>query len=221
MANILARKRNLKPTTPQKKTREDYAEDALYREVWEDVNNEKTIAFFKKYYKPMIGGALALLIIVAGYQIGVRTYHANQMAMASNYETALEKTDVNALASIGENGRGANADLALFQSYTLDKNKDIKKLEKLAEHGNTRDFRDLARLHIVAERGDEMSGSDVEKYLSGLNTKSSPFYYTAMLTIAQKYSAEGNTDATNKWLDKIISDKDCPAEISGAAQTLK
>lgn len=221
MSNILQRKKDLKPATPQKKTREDYAEDALYREVWEDVNNEKTIAFFKKYYKQMIGGALALLIIVAGYQIGVRTYRANQMALAVNYETALEKTDINALASIGEHGRGANADLALFQSYVLDKNKDITKLEKLAEHGNTRDFRDLARLHVVGARGDDMTARDVEKYLSPLNTKSSPFYYTAMLTVAQKYVAEGNKDAANKWLEKIMSDPDCPGEISGVAQTLK
>ena len=124
MANILARKKNLKPATPIKKTREDYAEDALYREVWEDVNNEKTIAFFKKYSKQMIGTVLAVLIVVAGYQIGVRTYRANQMAQAVNYETALEKTDINALASIGKDGRGANADLALFQAYALDKSKD-------------------------------------------------------------------------------------------------
>ena len=151
MASILDRKKNLKPATPKKKTREDYAQDALYREVWEDVNNEKTIAFLKKYSKQMIGAALGILVLVAGYQIAIRTYHANQMAMAVNYETALEKTDVNALAQIGEHGRGANADLALFQSYTMDQEKDIKKLEKLAEHGNTRDFRDLARLHVVGQ----------------------------------------------------------------------
>ncbi len=114
-----------------------------------------------------------------------------------------------------------NADLALFQSYTLDKNKDIKKLEQLAEHGNTRDFRDLARLHVIGARGDEMTAPQVEKYLSSLNTKSSPFYYTAMLTVAQKYLASGDTDNANKWLDKILSDDNCPAEISGVAQTLK
>ena len=169
----------------------------------------------------MIGTVLAILIVVAGYQIGIRTYRANQMAMAVNYETALENTDVAALAAIGNQGRGANADLALFQSYTLDKNKDIKKLEQLAEHGNTRDFRDLARLHVVGVRGDEMTADQVEKYLSSLNTKSSPFYYTAMLTIAQKHLASGNTDAANKWLDKIINDADCPGEISGVAQTLR
>ena len=221
MANILQRKKNLKPAAPIKKTREDYAQDALYREVWEDVNNEKTIAFFKKYSRQMIGGALALMIIVAGYQIGVRAYRAKQMAMAVNYETAVEKTDINALATMGEKGNGANADLALFQSYAMSQDKDITKLEKLAKHGNTRDFRDLARLHVVGARGDSMTAGEVEKYLSDLNTKSSPFYYTAMLTIAQKYLAEGNTDTANKWLDKIISDADCPGEISGIAQTLK
>ncbi|MCQ2562868.1 MAG: hypothetical protein MJ158_04625 [Alphaproteobacteria bacterium] len=220
MASILDRKKNLKPATP-KKTREDYAQDALYREVWEDVNNEKTIAFFKKYAKPMIGGALAIMIIVAGYQIGVRAYRSKQIATAQIYETALENTDINALAKLGADARGANADLALFQSYVLDKNKDITKLEKLAEHGNTRDFRDLARLHVIGVRGDEMSAPQVEKYLSELNTKSSPFYYTAMLTIAQKYLASGDTESANKWLDKLSSDPDCPAEISGMAQSLR
>lgn len=221
MTSILERKKNMKPATPTKKTREDYAEDALYREVWEDVNNEKTIAFFKKYAKQMIGSVLAVLLIVAGYQIGMRTYRANQMAMAVNYETALEKTDVNALAAISKDSKGANADLALFQSYVLDTNKDIKKLEQLAEHGATRDFRDLARLHVIGAQGDEMTAAQVEKYLSGLTTKSSPFYYTAVLTIAQKYLASGDTDKANKWLDKIISDSDCPAEILGTAQTLR
>ena len=79
----------------------------------------------------------------------------------------------------------------------------------------------MARLHVVGARGDSMTAVDVEKYLSPLNTKSSPFYYTAMLTIAQKYLAAGDNDNANKWLDKIMNDPDCPGEISGTAQTLK
>ena len=94
-------------------------------------------------------------------------------------------------------------------------------LEKLAQDGNTRDFRDLARLHVIAARGDEMSARDVEKYLSDVVTKSSPFYYTAILTIAQKYLSQGERDAANKWLDKLLNDPDCPAEISGTVQTLR
>lgn len=217
MATILQRNKDLKPKP--KKTREEYAQDALYREVWEEVNNDKTTAFVKKYYRQMLAAAIAIMIVVTGVQIGIRSYHARQIARAMNYETAIENVDAAALASIGENTSGATADLALFQSYLL--SGDTAKLEKLARDGDTRDFRDLARLHVIGIKGDEMSGKEVEKYLSGLNTKSSPFYYTACLTIAQKYLAEDNHDAANKWLDKIINDKNAPASISGTAEMLR
>lgn len=218
MANMLQRNKDLKPKQP-KKTREEYAQDALYREVWEEVNNDKTTAFVKKYYRQMLAAALVIMIAVTGIQIGVREYRARQVARAINYETAVENVDAAALAAIGENTSGATADLALFQAYLL--TGDTEKIEKLARDGDTRDFRDLARLHVIGNRGDEMTGADVEKYLSDLNTKSSPFYYTAMLTIAQKYLAEDNHDAANKWLDKIINDENAPASISGTAQMLR
>ena len=217
MATMLQRNKNLKPK--EKKTREEYAQDALYREVWEEVNNDKTTAFVKKYYRQMLAVAIVIMIAVTGIQIGIREYRARQIARAMNYETAIENVDTNALAAIGENTSGATADLALFQSYLL--TSDTAKIEKLANDGDTRDFRDLAKLHVIGNRGDEMSGADVEKYLSDLNTKSSPFYYTACLTIAQKYLSEDNRDAANKWLDKIINDADAPASVSSAAQMLK
>ena len=166
-----------------------------------------------------MAAVIVVLIIATGIQIGVRTYHANKMATAVAYETAVLSGDANALAALAGNTSGATSDLALFQSYLLDK--DIKKLEELAENGNTHDFRDLAKLHIIGIRGDDMSGKDVEKYLSSLNTKNSPFYYTAMLNIAQKYLSENNTESANKWLDKIINDKNAPASISGTAQSLR
>lgn len=216
MASILERNKNIKP---KKKTREDYAEDALYREVWEEVNNEKTQAFIKKYYRILVAAALVIMIAAVSVQIGVRTARERRVARAVAYETALSSVDAQALAAIGENASGATGDLALFQAYMLDG--DAAHLQRLAAHGATRDFRDLARLHIIGLRGDEMSGEEVERYLSALNTKKSPFYYTACLTVAQKYLSEGNRAAADKWLDKIIGDADTPAVISANAQMLK
>lgn len=210
--------RNKKVKAP-KKTRAEHMEDALYREVWEDVNNEKTMQFIKKYSKHMIVAALAIMIIATSVQIGIRTHRANKIATATAYETAIEKTDANALASLSDNASGATADLALFQSYLLDQ--DVNKLEKLANDGNTRDFRDLAKLHIVGIRGDEMSAKDLEKYLSDLDTKASPFYYTARLTVAQKYLASGESERANKILDEIIADKNAPSVISATAASLR
>lgn len=216
MASILERNKNVKP---KKKTQEEYAEDALYREVWEEVNNEKTQAFIKKYSKHLIAGALAILIIATAIQIGVQTHRNNKIAIATNYENAIENLDANALAAMSENASGATADLALFQAYLLDN--DTSKIEKLANEGNTRDFRDLAKIHVIGIKGDDMTAEDVEKYLEPLNTKKSPFYYSARMLVAKKYISAGDKKTGTKILDKIINDKDAPAVISANAQALK
>lgn len=216
MATML--ERNKKVKAPQK-TYQEHAQDALYREVWEDVNNEKTQQFIKKYGKYMLAGALGIMIIVTAIQIGMRAHTAAKIATAENYETAIQNTDVNALVGIAKNTSGATADLAMFQAYILDN--DVKKLETLATEGKSREFRDLARLHIVALRGDDMSAAEIEKYLAPLDSKSSPFYYTAALTIAQKYLAVGERDAANKWLDKILNDANTPAVIRSDAELLR
>lgn len=216
MATILERNKKVKAP---KKTRQDYAEDALYREVWEEVNNEKTLQFVKKYYKYIIGIVIAVLLVASGVQIALRAQYANKIAVANAYETAIESVDINALANLSKDTSNPMGDLALFQAYLLDK--DIAKLERLANEGVSHDFRDLAKLHIVSLRGDKMTSSEVEDYLSDLDTKSSPFYYTASLTIAQKYLSDGDVQQANKWLDKIINDKNAPAVISVTAQTLR
>ncbi len=197
----------------------EHAEDALYREVWEDVNNEKTTAFLKKYAKPLIAGALAVIILVVGFQLYRHHVKTSRLATAAAYETAIENMDARALAGLSENTSGATADLAMFQSYMLDR--DVQKLETLASDGNTRDFRDLAKIHLAGINGDKMTAAEFEKFLASTNTKSSPFYYTGMLMVAQKYLASGDRDTASKWLDKIINDKDAPSVISASAQTLK
>lgn len=216
MATMLERNKKVKAS---KKTYAEHMQDALYREVWEDVNNEKTMQFIKKYSRHMMAAALIILIVATGVQIGVRTHRANKIATATAYEMAIENRDANALAALADDASGATADLALFQSYLLDN--DVNKLEKLANDGNTRDFRDLARLHIVGIRGDDMSTAELVEYLSDLDTKASPFYYNARLLVAQKYLSSGERVAANKILDEIIADKNAPSTIAATAATLR
>lgn len=211
--------KNKNKVTEPKKTRDDYAEEALYREVWEDVNNEKTMAFLKKYSKILAAGAIALVVITVGIQLIRYNTKMNRLATATGYETAITNVDPRALAALSKNSSGAMADLAMFQSYLADK--DVSKLETLANDGSTRDFRDLAKIHLAGIRGDKMTGKQMEKFLSDLNTSSSPFYYNSMLLVAERYLADGNKESANKWLDKIIGDKSAPSVISATAQTLR
>lgn len=216
MATILERNKNIK--TP-KKTYAEHMEDALYREVWEDVNNEKTMRFIKKYSRHIIYGIVIIMLVATGIQVVLQTRHSRQVATAVAYETALSNIDAGALAGLADNSSGAMSDLALIQSYMLDQ--DVSKLEKLAENGHTRDYRDLARLHMVSLRGDTMTADQVAEYLSELTTPDSPYYYNAMLMIAQKYLSVNERDTATGWLDRIINDADAPAAISGIAQTLR
>ena len=94
-------------------------------------------------------------------------------------------------------------------------------MEDLAQNGHTRDFKDLAKLHMATINGDKMDLAEFVKYLSSMDTKKSPFYYTSRLMVAQKYLASGEVETANKILDTIINDKEAPASISATAQTLK
>jgi hypothetical protein len=217
MATILERNKNIKQ--PVKKTREEYAEDALYREVWEDVNNEKTQQFLKKYWRYIAGAVVAIMFIVCAIQFGTRIYNSMRISRAIAYESAIANVDANALANLAKDTSGATSDLALFQAYLIDK--DMAKLEDLANNGHTRDFKDLARLHIATIKGDTMGVEEFVKYLSEMDTKKSPFFYTSRLMVAQKYLANGDKEAADKILDKIINDKNVPGSISATAQTLK
>ena len=217
MTSILERNKNLKK--PVKKTYAEHAEDALYREVWEDVNNEKTEQFLKKYWRYIVAGAIAVMLVVCAFQIGSRMYWSSKIATATVYESAIANIDANALANLAHDSRGATSDLALFQSYLIDR--DIKKLEDLAANGHTRDFKDLAKLHLATINGDKIETTEFVKYLSSMDTKKSPFYYTSRLMVAQKYLSGGDVESANKVLDKIINDSDAPASISATAQTLR
>ena len=217
MTSILERNKILKK--PVKKTYAEHAEDALYREVWEDVNNEKTEQFLKKYWRYIVAGAIAVMLVVCAFQIGSRMYWSSKIATATVYESAIANVDANALANLAHDSRGATSDLALFQSYLIDR--DIKKLEDLAANGHTRDFKDLAKLHLATINGDKIETTEFVKYLSSMDTKKSPFYYTSRLMVAQKYLSGGDVETANKVLDKIINDSDAPASISATAQTLR
>lgn len=227
MANMLSRNKNLKPA---KKTQEDHTEDALYREISEEVHAEKLYSFVKKHLRLVIAGAILIVIAAIGTQLYLHQRNVARDTGARLFESALnsgakgdfEKTQ-EAFARAAAKSSGGMADLALWESAMMDlrSGKGTAKLEQLAADAATRDFRDLALIRLAAIRESAMTGIQLEKFLSPVLTDRSPFYYTGMLLVAQKYLAAGDTASADKWLNKIIEDKDAPASISAMAQMLK
>lgn len=227
MANMLSHNKNTKPT---KKTMEDHAEDALYREITEEVYAEKVYSFVKKHTRSLIAGIIMVVILVVAFQL-YRNYRISSAnAQAKIFESAIAMSangnidDADAeFARAAAKSSGGMGDLALWESAMMDlrAGKGIIKLEKLAKEGSTRDFRDLALIRLSAICGDSMSSEEFEKFLSPVLTEKSPFYYTGMLLIAQKYISVGDKDIADKWLNKLINDKHAPAIIMAMAESLK
>ena len=211
-----------------KKTYADHAEDALYREVWEEVYAQKLYDFARRNMRLIVAAAAITLALVAAVITVRQINRSNALELANDYESAMTMNPSlarEALTRLAKKSGGGMGDLALFRAYQLAlANKDsadaVAKLELLAETGSTRDFRDLALLQLAQLRGDEMSGADFQKMLAPLLTKRSPFYFMGLLMTAQKYLAEGNRDDARGFLRKITSDNAAPATISGAAQML-
>jgi len=227
MASMLSRNKNLKPV---KKSMEDHAEDALYREISEDVQTQKLYDFVKKYKYWLIAAAIAIMLVTVGIQIFRHYKHEVKMAQAREFEAALDLAQSGDLSAADEafaraaaKINGGMGDLALFKSAIMDlqAGKGSERLERLAKKGATRDFRDLALVQLATLNADSMDSAKFEKFMSPVLTIKSPFYYTGMLLVAQKYLAEGNTATANKWLDKIISDKNAPASVAGMAESLR
>jgi len=224
---MLSHNKNTKPT---KKTMEDHAEDALYREITEEVYAEKVYSFVKKHTRSLIAGIIMVVILVVAFQL-YRNYRISSAnAQAKIFESAIAMSangnidDADAeFARAAAKSSGGMGDLALWESAMMDlrAGKGIIKLEKLAKEGSTRDFRDLALIRLSAIRGDSMSSEEFEKFLSPVLTEKSPFYYTGMLLIAQKYISVGDKDIADKWLNKLINDKHAPAIIMAMAESLK
>jgi hypothetical protein len=216
-----------KNKTP-KKTLEEHSEDALYREVWEEVHTQKLYDFVRRHLKLLILGAV-LLIAGAAAVVAVRQInHANAMEIADDYESALDmnpQLSREALSRLAKKTGGGMGDLALFRAYQLairaeDRADALEKLERLAENGATRDFRDLAVLRLAELKGDNMTGADLQKMLAPLLTKRSPFYFDGLLFVAEKYLSESKYDKADPFLRKITSDADAPSSISALAEIL-
>jgi len=224
-----------KSNTTPKKTMSEHAEDALYREVSEELRAQQAYDLARKHMRLLIAVAAAAVIIVIGVQLTKRHNAAALIESATAYESAVMMMEIDspnpravteALVRAAKKSRGGMADLALFSAARMDiqtgeTEAGLEKLEQLAKRGATRDFRDLATLNLAMLRADEMTPREFQQFLAPVQTKRSPFYFTGLLLVAKKYLASDDPDAARIWIDRIITDKDAPATIAAQAGMLR
>ena len=215
-----------KPT--HKKTLEEHSEDALYREVWEEVHAQKIYDFVRRHMKYLIAGAILALVIVTGIVAVRQIQRSNALEIAAGFESAMDMNPAiarEALTRLARRTRGGMGDLALFRAYQFamgaeDREGAIALLEQLVADGATRDFRDLAVIQLAQLKGDELTAAEFQKLMAPTLSRRSPFYFTGLLFVAQKHLSENNHDAARPFLRKIISDANAPITTGAIAEML-
>lgn len=215
-----------------KKTLQEHSEDALYREVWEEVRVQRFYDFMRKNIRIIASAAILVLAAVIVIQI-VRHNRAENLksetlayesAMALASERQMDGAEV-LLMRVAENSVGGMGDLAMFRAAQIDMNagrndEGIKKLEKLAKDGASRDFKHLALIKIAVSSAKNTDAKNFERTLAPLMTKRSPFYYTALLLVALRYADDGDAEAARNFAGKIVGDKSAPNVIAAQAEAL-
>ncbi|MCL2737384.1 MAG: tetratricopeptide repeat protein [Alphaproteobacteria bacterium] len=226
-------KKNKTAVPAQKKTLSDHAEDALYREVNEEVQAQQMYDFIRKYLRVLVAVAALAVVVVVALQLSKAQNAKTLRQSASAYESAIMMLDAGnpvaareALVRAARSSSGGMADLALFSAARIDlqmgdSDAGVAKLEQLVRNGRTRDFRDLALVKLAMMRAEHMTGRQFEQFLAPVQTKRSPFYYTGMLLVAKKYLSVGEDVAARRWLDRITSDRGAPPSVVAEAEMLR
>jgi len=226
------KKEKNKMAKQNKKTMQDHQEDALYREVWEEVRIQRFYSFMRANIRAIVASIIIVLSAVVVVQI-IRHNNAQNLkaevlafesAMAMAAERQFDGAEV-MLMRVAQKSSGGMGDLARFRAAQIDfaagrEAAGILKLEDLAKNGATRDFKHLALLKVATHRANDMDAKAFERMLAPALTKRSPFYYTALFLVAMKHASEGENDAARMYANKIISDKGAPGIVAAQAEAL-
>lgn len=213
----------------------DQEDDALIREIDEELRQEQAQKLWKRYGNYVIGVAAAVVIGVAGYQ-GWTAYDRSQKIEATDRLigvaglieggdattalAALDKLDANAVAQIDVLSR-------LRRAGVLARNGDTDGAASVyqaiaADNGAPQSFRDLATiLHAVQLVDASADNADqVVTQLQTLAAGNSVWRHSAREISAIAYLASGRPDKAHELLQAIALDPQAPGGVRSRAQEL-
>ncbi|MCK4939395.1 MAG: tetratricopeptide repeat protein [Rhodospirillaceae bacterium] len=212
----------------------DQTDDAIIREINSELREEQMNKLWKRYGSAIIGVAVAVVVIVAGYQ-GWKTYSTSvRMSEGEKFhsaELAAESGDSEAalaqLAALGESGKSGYGVLALFQQAAILSAKgdsqsaaDIYKTIA-TDKSNANDISGLA-LVLGALQEISIGGNhdELAKRLNAANTDDNPWRYSIREILGLVAIETGNKENAAKLFGTLAIDNMAPEGIRDRARKL-
>ncbi len=213
----------------KKKDEIDYANEAFLREVDEDLRHERQAELWKKYGNTIIGTALAIVLVVAGYQ-GWKAYDLNsrqdmsQRFISASNLAAQEKFDdaSRVLAGLASEGGGYGLLARLHEAALLVEKGDAAGASaayfEIADDPSTaKVYRDLAAMLGMLNGFDSLPEQSLRTRLSSLTGETNPWRHGARELQALLESKSGDTTKAQELFDQLAKDATAPSGIRSRA----
>lgn len=202
------------------------SDDSFIREVEEELRNERMKAFWDRWGKFIIGGAVLIVVVVAAWR-SFEYYQASQAASAGDaFMEAVDLAETGkrdaALAALGEIQSGstdayralaglrAAAELAEAGKVT----EAIAAYDSIVEDSNVEEnFRSIARLRAGFLLVDEGGVSDVQGRVGPLTAPAAPYRSSAREALALAHYKAGDLDEAARQLKAIVEDEGTPNSL--------
>ncbi len=204
----------------------------IFREVDEDVRDERFAKLWQKFQVPVI--VLAVLIVAASG--GWRYYETARVRQAeeagARFEAAVQlvrdgkaaEADA-AFASIIQQGPAGYALLSRFRQANAMAARDalgaVKLYDAISGDGTVPVLmQDIARLRAAALRLDDADTNELNQRLGSLAQTAGPFRHSAREYLALAALKSNDLEAAGRWLDAIIVDTQSPLAMRQRAELL-
>ncbi|MCE7030900.1 tetratricopeptide repeat protein [Jiella avicenniae] len=209
------------------------SDDSFFREVDEELRQDRVKAVWTRFGAWLLGGAVAVIAVTAGV-VAYEHYQTNQAnAAGDRYAAAMRLADegksedaIEALQDIAGNGVGAYPALARLSIGGIEA-KAGRPEEAVAAYdavANDSDvpggLRDMAAIRAAYVLVDSGSLDDVRQRVERLSGDSDPLRFPAREAIALAAWKAGDAETAKPLLQGLVTDSGTPSDISGRARIL-
>ncbi len=214
--------------------RESAEQNSLFREVEDDLRHERMVKLWKRYGFWAIGAAVAVVLVVAGYQIHKTMQESERIEQArvmDQAEDALMARDadkaVALLSQLEKTGNTGYRTIARLRHATLllsqDKKAEARELLALVASDSAAlpAYRDLAVIQDALAGLDSDDPKTIEDKLQPLTVAGHPWRHTALEVSALAMAKGGDPARAVKALDGVLDDPDTSPERRAMAESLR
>jgi hypothetical protein len=203
----------------------------IFREVEEEVRQERLQKWWKKYGDYVIAGVSVVVIVVAGWKLYQHYEQQQRLKASSQFESALQMSAIGqsdlaaqAYAQIAKKAPGGYAFIAqLSQADELlssgRTNDAVAIYMKLADNDKA-GLGAVARMRAAWAQADKLSTDQLRALLAPLNDGKSQWRFMAQELLAYRDFKDGRTDQAKKSFKALVAEKDAPTSVRQHAQAM-